>query len=640
MKWRRPLPPLLIFAVQTFTSSIDQTKQASSPELASRVDQARVRGMHELLPGSIVFGLVAAVGVIAVLYDRVSHELLATWMGARLLISVARFLHSRWFLKGHQTNALTKASMRTYRVLACVDGLSWGTLGWALTPMLRLDIAVVTIGVLIGVAALGTFMLQIDLPSAGVFIVPVLLPNAIYPLARHDDLGVFCAVSIFGLMVLLLAEARRSNLRIMELLHLRFQSEQVTQVQAEALKQAQALSETRNRFVATMSHEMRTPLHGMLGLVRLLRQREHDPQAGHQLDLIRGSGEHLVSVINDVLDFSRMEAGALPLHDQPFNLRTLLQEVAETSNVTACEKGLSLTVDLDVQHEGDVVGDPVRVRQVLHNLLGNAIKFTPHGLVRLHARRNRASGMLTIEVHDSGIGIPPEEQARVFDAFHQAEGTYQRRFGGTGLGLTISRDLCRAMGGDLVCQSAPGEGSVFTFTLPLPAHGPACAPASAGCLMPVSGPASDSGVTVNLSSQATPHVLLVEDNPVNALVAEAELHNMGIKVTVVNNGKDAVDWLEHQQADLVLMDCEMPEMDGFEATRQIRARERIRGAEPISIVALTANGRDTCVDRCQGAGMNDHLCKPFRPADLARMLTRYLRVRQAQPDVLMALHSA
>jgi len=604
----RPLP------VQIFAKPIDQTIQASSPELASRVAQARIRAMHEMLPASIVFGLVTAFGVTMVLQDRVPHELIAAWLGARLLASLARFTHSSWFLRSNQTVQDQAASLHTYRALACLDGLCWGMLGWMLTPVLRLDIAIVTIGVLIGVAALGTFMLQIDLPSAGLFIVPLLLPNAFFPLSREDDLGVFCAVSVFGLMVLLLAEARRSNLRIMELLHLRFQSEQVTQVQAEALRQAQALGETRSRFVATMSHEMRTPLHGMLGLVRLLRQREPDPQAGHQLDLIRGSGEHLVNVINDVLDFSRMEAGGLPLHHQPFDLRALLLEVAETSNVNAIEKGLCLTVEVDMPHVGEVMGDPVRVRQVLHNLLGNAIKFTPQGFVRLHARHDVASGQARIEVRDSGIGIAPHEQSRIFEAFHQAEGTYQRRFGGTGLGLTISRDLCRAMGGDLTCESEAGQGAVFTFTLSLPA----CTPHTQAHGMPSPGRQSR-------PTEAVPHVLLVDDNPVNALVAEAELHNMGIKVTVITNGRDAVDWLAHQRADLVLMDCEMPEMDGFEATRQIRERERARGEQPVSIVALTANGRDSCAERCQGAGMDDHLCKPFRPVDLARTLARYLR---------------
>lgn len=599
---------------QIFAKPSDQAIQASCPELVSRVAQARIRAMHEMLPASIVFGLITALAVAVVLRDRVPHALLAAWLGARLLASVARFLHSSWFLRSDQTGRDQAASLFAYRALACVDGLCWGMLGWMLTPVLRLDIAIVTIGVLIGVAALGTFMLQIDLPSAGLFIVPLLLPNSIYPLLRQDDLGVFCAVSVFGLMVLLLAEARRSNLRIMELLTLRFQSEQVTQVQAEALKQAQALSETRSRFVATMSHEMRTPLHGMLGLVRLLRQREQDLQAGHQLDLIRGSGEHLVNVINDILDFSRMEEGGLPLHHQPFDLRALLREVAETSNVNACEKGLSLTVQIDMTHDSEVTGDPVRVRQVLHNLLGNAIKFTPQGFVSLHARHDANSGLACIEVRDSGIGIPPQEQDRIFEAFHQAEGTYQRRFGGTGLGLTISRDLCRAMGGDLVCQSEAGQGSVFTFTLPLPAHHRQAEARS-----------TPSPVRHSLATDMAPHVLLVDDNPVNALVAEAELHNMGIKVTVITNGRDAVDWLAHQRADLVLMDCEMPEMDGFEATRQIRERERQLGERPVSIVALTANGRDTCAERCQGAGMNDHLCKPFRPVDLARTLARYLR---------------
>jgi signal transduction histidine kinase/ActR/RegA family two-component response regulator len=608
-------------------STLSAPDATHSSELELRVKQTREHAAHEMLPKSMLVGLIAALGILWVLWDEVPHVELLIWCGARALINAIRFGHAMLFLRWR--TMLSQDPMHTYRVLACIDGLIWGAMGWAMTPLGQLDVAVVTISACIGIAALGAFILHVDMPSTGLFIAPILLPNAFYAAGRHDRLGIFCMLAFIGLTLFFLLEARRSNRRIIELLRLRFQSEQVALAQAEALNQARVLSETKSRFVATMSHEMRTPLHGILGLVRLLRQRENDPLASRQLDLIRSSGDHLVNVINDVLDFARLEADGLPVHQQRFNLHSLLSEMAETANVTACDKGLELVLEIGMSRDTDVRGDPVRIRQILHNLLGNAIKFTQHGSVSLLVTRDADSNGVRFHVKDTGIGIPADELALIFDAFHQAEGTYQRRFGGTGLGLTISRELARAMGGDITCSSRPGEGSTFTFALPLPVvAGADVVKDNAAASRPThEKPQRD---THESAQDHAPHVLLVEDNPVNALVAEAELQRLGVQVTVLTNGRQALDWLEHQPADLVLMDCEMPEMDGIEATGRIRARERATGKPPVRIVALTANGMETYVERCVAAGMNDHLSKPFRPDELERTLSRHLRLSTTQ----------
>ncbi len=601
--------------------STDVQRAVSTPDLTWRVHLTRERALHEMLPISMGVGMLIAFLVLAVLESRVPHTLLWSWVGARMAISVARVWHAvAYFRRGPPRPG--QETFRDYRILAGLDGLVWGALGWGLTPVFQLEVAVVSLGVLVGVAALGTFMLHVDYKAAAAFIVPMTLPNAVHMATRQDDLGWFGCVTVGGLMCLLLVEAYRSNTRILELLALRVQSEQVAEAQAEALTQAEALSETRSRFVATMSHEMRTPLHGILGLVRLLYQREQDAQALHQLELIRGSSEHLVNVINDILDFSRMEGGSLPLHEEVFDLRALVREITDTANVGATEKGLSLTSHLAFEGDATVRGDPVRVRQVLHNLLGNAVKFTQRGFVRLQVAR-QADGRMVFEVQDSGIGIGEAELPRIFEAFHQAEGTYQRRFGGTGLGLTISRELCRAMGGDLTCRSIAGQGSTFSFVVPLAAASAdeSAAAAAAAAALPVQRgqPAVEAG-----PSELTPLVLLVEDNPVNALVAEVELQRLGVQVCIVTNGREAVDWLAARRADLVLMDCEMPEMDGFEATRRIRARECSEGRPGVCIVALTANGNEGRGDRYTSVGMDDYLAKPFRPENLARILRRHL----------------
>jgi signal transduction histidine kinase/ActR/RegA family two-component response regulator len=594
--------------------------------MAARVDRAREWAMHELLPNAMLFSMVCTLGTALVLQSRVQHPGLEWWMLARMLLGSARYAFSAWFLLrgGHRTGV----SLTTARCLTALDGLSWSALIWGLTPLDHLEVAVVTISVTIGVATLGTFILHVDWPSLAGFVSAMLLPNAVYVVQRQDDLAYYCAVALVGAWVILLTEGRRSNRRVKELLALRFQSEQMAEVREAALEHAKALSEAKSRFVATMSHEMRTPLHGILGLTRQLRAREIDPQRQRQLDLIKGSGEHLVSVINDVLDFSSIEAGKLPIQPQAFNLRTLMQEMAETTRVNAQDKGLQLHVVLDVPPDRDVIGDPVRIRQVLHNLLGNAIKFTLHGFVRLHVRHDARAGELQVYVQDSGVGIPAADVSRIFDAFHQAEGTYQRRFGGTGLGLTISRDLCRAMGGELTCDSEIGKGSVFRFRLPLPAVQPMTAGPHTDT------PAAASPAPADLpewgrDGRPAPHVLLVEDNSVNAMIAEAELRAMGVEVSLVDSGAAAVAWMAQGQADLVLMDCEMPGMDGFEATRRIREAEARAQRPPVSIIALTANGQEVYGDRCRLAGMNGHLAKPFSPSDLARVLRHHLRHQPA-----------
>lgn len=594
------------------TRSINVQGYVGDPDSLRQVGRIQARTAHELIGVALSFALVTALAASVVLYPRVPHEALFIWLTSRVVLTGIRISYSAYVLRTWREG---QGSLTLYRVIAFLDGVVWGALGWALTPLQNLEVAVVTISVLIAVSCLGAYMLHVDMRSCITFYTPILVPNAFYALQRQDDLGVFCCVAVLGLYAVLLNESRRSNTRLSELILLRLNNEKMLKAQQEALRRAEQLNNTRNRFVASMSHEMRTPLHGILGLVRLLRAQQLDSTAVHQLDLIKGSGEHLVHVINDVLDFSSMEAGALPVHAEVFELAPLMREVTETSQAMALEKGVRLELCLNLPPGQTMHSDPVRLRQVLHNLVGNALKFTSVGHVRLLADLDDQRGVLMVSVEDTGIGIAEPDREKIFEAFHQAEGTYQRRFGGTGLGLTISRELCRAMGGDLTCRSVLGRGSVFSLTLPL--------------VMVVGAEATVP--KVETGSQWLPetmpvsaHVLLVEDNPVNAMVAEAEIVRMGLTVSTVSSGPAALTWLQNHHADVVLMDCEMPEMDGMEATRHIRAMEHAQARSPVRIVALTANGRDMYDKHCQAAGMNDYLSKPFRAEDMARVLSRQL----------------
>lgn len=595
--------------------------------VATQVHAAQVRAMHEVIPLAQLASLACGIAVTAVLWRRVDLAPLLSWLGLRALVSLTRI----WYSHACQRNPGLHTD-RTYVAMALVDGVVWGALGWWLTPFSDLEVAIVTICVAVTAACIGVIMLHIHPTSNWIFVAPILVPNALYSLQRNDDLGLFCCVGFLGLTALLIFEGERLNRRSLALLRLRFESEQAHLAEKRALHQLEQLLEKRSRFVATISHEMRTPLHGMLGLLRVIKEHADQPPNPRHLELMAGSGRHLINVINEVLDYSRLESTGLPIATEAFRLDTLLHELADSMRINCEGKGLTLSVACDLPSPCWVLGDETRVRQVLLNLLGNAMKFTAAGGVCLSAQRDLRTGHTRLSVRDTGLGIPQDELARIFEPFHQAEGTYERRFGGSGLGLTIARELCRAMGGELGCQSQPGTGSVFTCELPLAST---MAPTPESEQRPGQPVASDA--ITEACAQKT-HVLVVDDNPVNNIVAQAELQHLGVAVSIAESAQEALAWLAQHQPDLVLMDCEMPIMDGVAATREIRARETKNGLPPVPIIALTANGREAYDQRCQQAGMNDYLGKPFDRSDLKAILARHTgRTRTTSKHIEAAL---
>jgi signal transduction histidine kinase/ActR/RegA family two-component response regulator len=460
---------------------------------------------------------------------------------------------------------------------------------------------------------------------------PIFGSLAIYCVCLNSAYGWFGVVSIFGFMWLLWGEVGRSHRRVEELLRLRYESDRIASARAQALLEAEQLSQAKGRFLATMSHEMRTPLHGILGLSRLLRDELVSQEAHQRMNLLQGAGQHLLSVINDVLDFSRLQAGALELHLREVSLHELVQEVAALAQVNAQDKGVQVVLQSDLPPLFKVAVDVDRLKQVLHNLLGNAVKFTEQGQITVRLRReagDSSTSALVFEVQDTGIGIPPEELGRVFDAFHQVDGSFERGHAGSGLGLSIAHEICVAMQGSLTCDSQMGVGSTFRCVLPLRTVGapqeaakpPATTGTSAARLPETTLPRP----VLDSRSALQGTVLLVEDNPVNALVAQVELEQLGLQVALAENGCEALAWLAEHEADLVLMDCHMPEMNGFEATRRIRETESRRGSAAVPIIALTASARLEDHRHCLSAGMSDYLAKPFAHADLLRVVRRHL----------------
>jgi two-component system sensor histidine kinase/response regulator len=571
--------------------------------------------------GLAVFAHPVLIAVILwIAWDDAPHDLLLAWAGA---VSLAALLRGAWLFTVSRRPFSERAVRTGVRTTVTLLALTWGVGGAVLLPLVPFSTGALILVVLAGIIASGLTTLAADPLSVRGFIAGITLPVFV-SLAFSDyapqHVGAAAIVGLFTIVMVVVA--RRAHMTLVDHLHVTARlavSEEAAKraeaVMRDARDMAERTARARSAFLANMSHEIRTPMNAVLGFVELILDTELSTEQRRALELVRSSSEALLMILNDILDYSKIEAEHLELETIPFDLAKVVHATASLLAVRAREKHLELLADVAPEVPRTVRGDPTRLRQVLTNLIGNAIKFTEQGEVVVTVQATGATdgrAGLRFSVRDTGIGIAPEHVQTVFKEFAQADSSMTRRYGGTGLGLAISQRLVRLMGGELQVASEVGRGSDFSFTLTLPVDETPVARAA--------GPAPLGGR----------RMLIVDDNQTNRRILREMLAAEGVKVDEASTATDGLAALRRARYDLAVLDVQMPDMDGFQLAAAVRADAKLART---NLLMLTSAGQRGDGERCRELGIRGYLTKPLSRADLLEALGTVL-AGPAEQDVV------
>src|SRR6185503_6497204 len=516
------------------------------------------------------------------------HSLLAGWVAAVLLTAATR---AAWLFVATRGTLTARAVRTGVRITVTLLALAWGVGGALVLPLVPVETTALILVVLAGIIASALTTLAADPLSLRGFLAGIALPvfAALAISERSNDLAAAVVVAVFTLGMAIVA--RRAHITLVE--HLRVTarlaiSEEAAKraegVMREARDMAERVARARSAFLANMSHEIRTPMNAVLGFVELILDTELSPEQRRALELVRSSSEALLMILNDILDYSKIEAEHLEIESIPFDLSKVVHATASLLAVRAREKHLELLAELAPDVPRAVRGDPTRLRQVLMNLIGNAIKFTEQGevVVSVGAAATDGTVKLAFGVRDTGIGIAPEHVAAVFKEFTQADSTMTRRYGGTGLGLAISQRLVRLMGGELSVASEVGRGSEFSFSLTLPVE------------------TAPPGRATALAALGGRRMLIVDDNQTNRRILREMLAAEGINVDEASTAADGLEALRRVRYDLAILDVQMPDMYGFQLATAVRGDKKIKRT---NLLMLTSAGQRGDGERCRELGI-------------------------------------
>ena len=579
------------------------------------MDQAYVQA----LPGYFITALLAALLTFAFQYaPEPIPKTILIWFVAILGITILRV--GLYFLAKNKETGFPMPRKQVFLINCFLSAGIWSSIGlllatlksdmdlFVIIPMLQ---AAVIAGAIATMSASPLGLVIFVIPILGSMIVSNFLLDAQHKYVFAVAMMVF--VAVFVLSRNKTYEYLYSNARM------RYEMKELLSQVVKSKEVAEASNASKSQFLANMSHEIRTPMNGVIGTLQLLQDTELSNKQSYLQKTALDSAESLLNLLSGILDLSKIEAGKLELEKQTFSPRKLMDEVIANFQPMILKQGTQLRTNISAELPSAVLGDGARLKQVLSNLIGNAAKFTRRGSITLGLEAELKENSVTVfkfSVEDTGVGIAPEAQKKIFNAFDQADSSTTRIFGGTGLGLNISQTFVQLMGGEITVESALGAGSTFRFEVELP-HAQIDTPESTKIL------AAEKETSFGMQ-KISGNVLLVEDNKVNQIIAKGFLEKAGMDVKLAADGKKALEKLGAEQFDVVFMDCQMPVMDGYEATRIWREKETELNASSIPIIALTANAMKGDREKCLAAGMSDYISKPIDKVLLHQKLCEWI----------------